>query len=213
MADYKTFMLDTLCEDYIISLYLYDDSRNRLIPTEARWSLCHNHCVVSQRLVDELKIQPVRHEAIYKNGFIMSGDIYSVNIVLPNNIWVPPKGAIIGDAGYNCDLLLGLNVVQSGILHVIPNNNKMICTFTTNDYLEAKSDATFDCPIYKYPGYENYINQKPKPEKRFKKVNMSYLNVDPKIAARLTEVDEELNSDKITYEEHQAKKQKIIDEL
>jgi hypothetical protein len=102
---------------------------NAIIKTSAVWDTGATQTFISRRLGEKLGIEPVDYvPVIGLNGRQKSGLAY-ISIKLPNDLTIPDKRTLIGDLPESIDILIGMDIIQLGDLHIANTGGQTLFSF------------------------------------------------------------------------------------
>ena len=106
-----------------------DHSEHSLV-WKAVWDTGATNTCISHRLVNDLHLISTGKIMTRTANELVETDVYCIDIVLPNKLTIKDVRAQALDL-YECDLLIGMDIIRFGDFSVTTNNDKTIFSFRT----------------------------------------------------------------------------------
>lgn len=113
----------------VYSDFRLDQSKHSLI-WSALWDTGASNTCISHRLVNDLHLIPTSKAKVRTANEFVETDVYCIDIVLPNNLTIKGVMAQALDL-FDCDLLIGMDIIKFGDFSVTTNNGKTKFSFRT----------------------------------------------------------------------------------
>ena len=116
-----------------------------MIKFNALWDTGATNSVITKNVVDALGLKAMGAITAYHANGEYSAETYMVNILLPNEVFVPALKVTEGKLN-ECDVLIGMDIISQGDFSVCHNGGHTVFTFqlpSTHcwDYVEEVNAA------------------------------------------------------------------------
>jgi hypothetical protein len=81
---------------------------------QAIWDTGATGTVITQKVVDDLKLAPIGRENVHTAGGSRNVPAYMVNLILPNKVHFFLRRAILAPIAGNVDILIGMDIICHG---------------------------------------------------------------------------------------------------
>lgn len=95
----------------------------------AIWDTGATHCVISKKIAAELNLQPITLVQVHTAGGPRTCPVYLVSVLLPNGVGFPQLRVTEADSLSDADLLIGMDVINTGDFAVTNHEGKTVFTF------------------------------------------------------------------------------------
>ena len=113
----------------------------------AIWDTGATNCVISKKIAAELNLQPITLVQVHTAGGFRTCPVYLVSILLPNQVGFPQVRVTEVDSLSDADVLIGMDVINTGDFAVTNHEGKTVFTFrcpstTCIDFVKNSSIIT-----------------------------------------------------------------------
>lgn len=106
------------------------DQSEHSLTWKAVWDTGATNTCISHRIVDDLHLTPIGKTNVRTANELVETNVYCIDIMLPNKLTIKDVRAQ-ALALYDCDLLIGMDIIKFGDFSVTTNNGKTIFSFRT----------------------------------------------------------------------------------
>jgi hypothetical protein len=104
------------------------------IEYEATWDTGASSSMITQQIVDECGLKPIRKSSLQSVSGVQKTEVYLINIYLPGNVLFSQIPVVRGNFGHGrWNLILGMDVIRHGDFSVMNRNSTTEFSFTVRE--------------------------------------------------------------------------------
>jgi predicted aspartyl protease len=95
----------------------------------AIWDTGASQTVITHRLMSKLNLIPIETKEVYGINSKQTVDVVLISIKLPNGLLIPDIRVFVCDIPSPIDMLIGMDIIQRGDLHISNTGNRTLFSF------------------------------------------------------------------------------------
>jgi hypothetical protein len=103
----------------------------------AIWDTGASQTVITHRLMSNLNLIPIETKLVHGVNSKQLVDVVAISIKLPNGFLIPDIRVFVCDIPSPIDLLIGMDIIQLGDLHISNTGGHTVNTFTSRGIYEV----------------------------------------------------------------------------